>query len=246
MSTLNQVFADFVAFRRRRRVGPDGDKCFGDLRSPVPVARAYGWGRGKAIDRVFVERFLSARAEVIQGRVLEIGDNAYTLAYGGAKVRQSDVLHVDGSNPKATFVGDLSRCDHIPDALFDCIVLTQTLQFIYDTPAALAQVHRLLKPDGALIATFPGLSQISDPMWGPSWHWGWSPRQAASLLQTAFPGGRVEVETLGNRFAAVAFLYGLVAEEVDMEQLLSPLGTCAFLIGVVATRSTGAADTTQC
>ncbi|MEZ5864918.1 MAG: methyltransferase domain-containing protein [Geminicoccaceae bacterium] len=246
MSTLHQLLADFIAFRRRRRVGPDGDKSLGDLRSPVPVARAYGWGRGKAIDRVFVERFLAARAEVIRGRVLEIGDNAYTLAYGGAKVRQSDVLHVDGSNPKATFVGDLGRCDHIPSALFDCIVLTQTLQFIADVPAALAHVHRLLKPGGALVATFPGLSQISDPQWGPSWCWGWSPGQATSLLERAFPGGRVEVEALGNRFAAVAFLYGLVAEEVDTAQLLAPQGACAFLIGVVATRSTGAARATAC
>lgn len=246
MSTLKQILADCIAFRCRRRVGPDGDKSFGDLRSPVPIARAYGWGRGKAIDRVFVERFLSARAEVIQGRVLEVGDNAYTLAYGGAKVRQSDVLHVDSSNPKATFVGDLSRCEHIPNALFDCIVLTQTLQFIADVPAALAHVHRLLRPGGALVATFPGLSQISDSMWGPSWYWGWSSGQATSMLQRAFPGGRVEVQALGNRFAAVAFLYGLVAEEVDRAQLLSSQGACAFLIGVVATRSTGAASATEC
>jgi SAM-dependent methyltransferase len=212
----------------------------------VPIARWFGWGRGKAIDRVFIERFLSAQSTHIRGRVLEIGDNEYTLAYGGDQVQQSDIFHYDVNHSRATFIGDLSRCDHIPDALFDCIIMTQTLQFIYDTRAALTNIHRLLKPGGSMIATFPGISQISDPNWNSTWCWGWSSGQAANLLEATFPNGDVKVETLGNRFAAIAMLHGLVAEEVPEERLLAPDGACAFLVGAVAVRASSPESAAAC
>jgi SAM-dependent methyltransferase len=237
--TLKRVFADYVAYRRRRTAGPDGEDPFAQLRATVPITRAFGFDRGTPVDRFFVERYLATKADSIRGRVLEIGDNEYTLTYGGARVTQSDILHFDAKNPKATFIGDLSACEHIPDALFDCIILTQTLHLIYDIRAALANVHRLLAPGGALIATFPGLSQISDEDWGPSWCWGWSRGQAESLLEAAFPLGQIEVEALGNRFAAAAFLYGLAAEELEEDRLSAPEGACAFLIGATAKRAVG-------
>ena len=235
--TLKRVFADYLTYRRRRTTGPQGDNPLGQLRTTVPITRAFGYDRGKPVDRLFVERYLAAKADLIRGRVLEIGDNEYTLTYGGAQVTQSDILHFDAKNPKATFIGDLSACEHIPDALFDCIILTQTLHLIYDIRAALANVHRLLVPGGALIATFPGLSQISDEDWGPSWCWGWSRGQAESLLEATFPLGQIEAEALGNRFAAAAFLYGLIVEELEQDRLLAPEGACAFIIGATAQRA---------
>ena len=60
-----------------------------------------------------------------------------------------------------------------------------------------------------------------------------------SLLQTAFPGGEITVEALGNRFAGAAFLHGLVAEELDESLLLGADGACNFLIGAVARRAAG-------
>jgi SAM-dependent methyltransferase len=246
MGSTNLALRDFISYRRRRRRAPDGQNPLGHLRAPVPIARWFGWDRGKAIDRVFIERYLAAQSAYIHGRVLEIGDNGYTVIYGGDRVQQSDILHFDEKNPQATFIGDLSRCDHIPDALFDCMILTQTLHLIYDIRAALNNAHRLLKPGGSLIATFPGVSQISDPEWRSTWCWGWSRGQAASMLEAAFPGGDVKVEALGNRFAAVAMLHGLVAEDVSLEQLLSPDGACAFLIGAVAVRAAEPDGTAAC
>jgi SAM-dependent methyltransferase len=246
MTSLDVVFKDFVSYRLRRRRGPDGNSALGPLRATVPVARLFGWGRGKAIDRVFIEGFLSTQSSRVRGRVLEIGDNAYTLTYGGDRVTQSDILHYDDSNPDATFVGDLSQCDHIPDELFDCIILTQTLHLIYDIRAALANVHRLLRPGGALVATFPGISQMSDTNWNSTWCWGWSRGQARSLLEAAFPGGEVTVEALGNRLAAVAMLHGMVAEEVPSELLFGSDGACDFLIGAAAVRAASPAGDASC
>ena len=51
-------------------------------------------------------------------------------------MRQSDISHADPSNLKATLVGDLAEGDHLPSDAFDCIVLTQTLQFVFDVHKA--------------------------------------------------------------------------------------------------------------
>ena len=237
MNSLSEALIDFLRHHRRRRTGPDGKNQMGTLRATVPVARAYGFDRGVPVDRLFIERFLRANAHHIRGRVLEIGDNTYTIAYGGERVQRSDILHFDAANLKATLVGDLSRAEHIPDSLFDCMIVTQTLHLIYDIRAALRHVHRLLRPGGALLATFPGISQISDADWGPSWCWGWSRGQAQELLEGAFPGGQVTVQQLGNRFAAVAFLQGLVVDELPVERLAGADDDVAFLLGAVAVKA---------
>ena len=49
-------------------------------------------------------------------------------------------------NPQATIVGDLTDAPHIPSDAFDCAIVTQTLQFVYDVRAALATLHRVLRP----------------------------------------------------------------------------------------------------
>ena len=62
----------------------------------------------------------------------------YTYRFGGAKVVQSDVLHATPDNPQATIVADLTCADDlIPSQEFDCIILTQTLEVIYESRAVL-------------------------------------------------------------------------------------------------------------
>jgi len=152
----------------------------------------------------------------IRGRVLEIGDNAYTLRFGGAQVRQSDILHVDASNPRATFVGDLSRPNALPEAAFDCIVLTQTLQYLYDMRAAVATLHGAMKLGGVLLLTAPGISQL-DPQWGH--YWLLTPLAVRRLLEEQFSPDGLAVEAHGNIFAATALLYGIAVEELDRAEL---------------------------
>src|SRR5215510_14713951 len=149
---------------------PLGSVRFGDLQLS-PFSRCWGLDRGTPVDRYYLERFLADNAGDIRGRVLEIGDNAYTLRFGGGQVGQSDILHVDASNPRATFVGDLARLDVLPESVFDCIVLTQTLHLVYDMQAAVATLHRALKPGGVLLLTTPGISQLDPGEWGPTWYW---------------------------------------------------------------------------
>jgi glycosyltransferase involved in cell wall biosynthesis/peptidoglycan/xylan/chitin deacetylase (PgdA/CDA1 family) len=196
-----------------------GKVRFGDLRRLTPISSKWGLDRGRPIDRYYIENFLAQHASIIRGRVLEIGDNSYTKAFGGARVAISDVLHVTEGNPMATIVGDLTRADHIPSDSFDCIILTQTLQLIYDARAAIETLHRILKPDGVLLATFPGITQIARDEWAASWYWHFTTLSARRLFEEVFAPPRVQVECYGNVLTSTAFLYGLAVDELDKEKL---------------------------
>jgi SAM-dependent methyltransferase len=220
--TLPAPIYRWVNARRHGQVycPPPGWVRFGSLRRITPLSRVFGKDRGLPIDRFYVERFLASRRADIRGSVLEIGSNAYTRRYGGSAVTNSDVLDVRGDNPQATVVADLTRADNLPSNLYDCVILTQTLQFIYDVAAALRTVHRILRPGGVLLATFGGISQISRweaDRWGHFWNFTtWSARR---LLEEVFPAANVSIEAHGNVLAAIAFLHGMATSELKGREL---------------------------
>lgn len=198
---------------------PVGRVKFGSLRRVTPIGVEFGGDRGVPIDRYYIENFLAHRAEDIQGRVLEIEDNVYTRKYGGSSVEISDVLHVTEGNPQATIVADLTHADDVPSDAFDCIILTQTLQLIYDVRSAIRTLHRILKPGGVLLATFPGISQIEhNYKWG-NWYWAFTTQSARRLFEETFPASNVEVDAHGNVLAAASFLYGVEVEELSQAEL---------------------------
>jgi len=198
---------------------PVGWTRFGSLRRSKPISRHFGYDRGTPIDRYYVERFLDDHQGDIRGRVLEFGDNEYTRRFGGSAVTRSDVLHPTGENPGATIVADLADAAHVPADQFDCIICTQTLHLIYDLRAAVATLHRILRPDGVLLITFPGLSPISDVDWGEQWYWGLTGCSAKRLFSEAYGAPNVEVEVHGNVLTTTAFMYGLAANELRRREL---------------------------
>jgi SAM-dependent methyltransferase len=192
----------------------------GDLRRTTPIDPNWGYERGKPIDRMYVERFLEAHRGDIRGRVLEIGAPDYTRKLGGTAVEKVDVLHAKPGNPEATIVGNLTDAPHIPSDAFDCAILTQVLQYVYDVRAALATLHRILAPGGVLLATAPGITKISsadDEQWGEWWHY--TARSLRRLAEEAFGEGKAEVRPYGNVLTAAAFLYGLTPADLPEEHL---------------------------
>jgi SAM-dependent methyltransferase len=204
----------------RRWWSPLGVGPIGIRRRLNPVSRVFGIDRGKSICRYYIEEFLHGRAQDIHGRVLEIADDRYTKMYGGNRVTDSQVLHVTPGNPKATIVADLTQDTGIPSDSFDCIVLTQTLPFIFDVRAAVRTLHRVLKPGGVLLTTLPGISQISRydmDRWGD--YWRFTTLSARRLFQELFPADQLAIETYGNVLTASAYLYGVAAEELSSREL---------------------------
>lgn len=198
---------------------PLGQVSFGDLNRVTPLCKNFGFDRGGAIDRYYIENFLKKKAHVIKGNVLEIGDNYYTMLYGGKNVTQSDILHVDDKNEAATIIGDISNAPQISDNTFDCIILTQTLHLIYDFKEALKTCHRILKPGGSLLLTVPGITPIDHGEWNSTWYWSFTDMAMQRLSEETFPNSKPEVEYFGNVKVASSFLYGLGLPEMKKEQL---------------------------
>lgn len=191
-----------------------GSIDLGDLRRTKPISRHFGYERGTPVDRHYVEDFLTRHAGDIQGRVLEVGDNAYTLRFGGDQVAQSEVLHVDPNAPNVTYCTDLTEGAGISDGIFDCIVLTQTLHLVYDFAKAVATLDRVLKAGGVLLLTVPGVSSIDKGEWGDTWFWSFTPASLRRLMTDQFGKGAVDVASYGNVLTATAFLYGLAESDL--------------------------------
>lgn len=191
----------------------------GDFERATPFSKDFGFDRGGPIDRYYIESFLEKNKIDIHGRVLEIGDNEYTLRFGESRVNQSDILHIDESNSKATFIGDLSNVPQIPSDSFDCIVLTQTLHFIYDFKGALQTCHRILKPGGSLLLTVPGISHIDQGVWKEYWLWAFTDKSMRRLMNEFFKPDEVEIQTYGNVYVASSFLYGVGLPEFNKKYL---------------------------
>lgn len=224
---------------RRARTRPRvGSLDLGDLATTRPVSPGFGFERGGPVDRHYIDRFLERHAADIRGRVLEISEDRYTTRFGGSAVESVEVLHVEEGNPQATIVGDLTDAPHVPDASFDCVVCTQTLLLIWDVGAAVATIHRILRPGGVALVTVPGITRACREeavSWGDWWRF---TRQSAQRLhEEAFGAGSVEVTTYGNVLAATAQLHGIASGELDPADLAVHDPDYEVLIGVRAVRT---------
>jgi glycosyltransferase involved in cell wall biosynthesis len=203
---------------------PVGQKNFGDLHRLSPVSQIWGfdrgmsvWEKGQPIDRYYIEAFLQRHFEDIKGRVLEIGDSGFTFKFGGSRVFQSDVIDVNPDNSHATYIIDLDCWDvNLPRELFDCFILTQTLQFIYNIKTAIYNAYTVLKPGGVLLVTLPGISKI-DRLWND--YWRFTEISARRMFGDVFGDENITVVTYGNVLTACAFLYGLSSYELTKKML---------------------------
>lgn len=189
----------------------------GTLRRTTPLSDQWGKERGTPIDRYYIENFLAQHRSNIRGRVLEIKDSTYTRRFG-SNVTQADILDINPNNPNATFIADLAAAEHVPANQFDCFVFTQTLHFIYDVRAAVAQIHRSLKPHGVLLATVPSIIRVER---GAEMidYWRFTEASCRKLFGDVFGTQHITVQSYGNSLVAVAFLEGLAHEELTRAEL---------------------------
>ena len=196
-----------------------GDIRFGDLASIEPASRDFGYDRGNPVDRYYIENFLQSRSEDVRGHVLEVSEDAYSKRFGGAKVTKQDVIHLNLPDPPVTIVGDLTKVGVLPDNTFDCIIITQTLQMIFNLDEAVVRLHAALKPGGVLLVTVPGITQLERGEWGEAWCWSFAQKSVTELFGKVFSREKMQVTTVGNCFAAIAYLFGAALEEIDVKKL---------------------------
>lgn len=209
----------------------------GDLRRMEPTGRLFGQDRGLPICRYYIERMLAENAPLIKGRLLEVADDAYTRRFGGDRVTASDVLHFAAGNASATIVGDLATGAGIPEARFDCVILTQVLQCVFDVQSAALTVHRLLVPGGTALVSVPAIAPASRydiERWGEFWHF--TEQSVRRLFEPQFGSANLKVTSHGNAVVAHAYLAGMASEELSEDELLAHDPDYPVLITAVATR----------
>ncbi len=237
LSGLSSHLPRSVRHRLRRLAQP---AWLGTVRRTTPLSDHWGSDRGQPVDRFYIEEFLDVHRADIQGRVLEVKDSGYTRRFG-RDIAQADVLDIDATNSCATIVADLTGLDATLEGRFDCFILTQTLQLIYDVKAAVEQAHRLLRPGGVLLVTVPVVSRIVQGAGLQNDYWRFTVASCRQLFESVFGTGQVKVEARGNVLTGLAFLTGLATEELSHRELTRHDPYFPLLVTVRAVKSIPAA-----
>jgi SAM-dependent methyltransferase len=187
-------------------------------RRTMPISDPYGEERGTPVDRFYIDAFMKSMSDTIQGDVLEVQSPLYTRRFGGSKVTAAHVLDVDASNRRATVVADLCASGSLPSRAYDCVIVTQTMQYLADEAAALANIWQALRPGGVLLMTVPCLAAL-DPAYLDADYWRYTPAGLASRLRSVLPEAVVEVSAGGNVLACSAYLYGFAVEDLTEDEL---------------------------
>lgn len=191
----------------------------GTLRRTTPLSDEWGLDRGAPIDRYYTHRFISGYADEIRGRVLEVQRSWYADRYGTG-VSRCDILDIDPNNQFATLVADLATADAIPSDTFDCVILTHVLHYVFDLPAAVHHIHRILRPGGVLLATVPAVSRVdSDYLPRHGDYWRFTVHGCERLFGDQFGAEQVTVRSYGNVLTSMAFLTGLAFEDLSRREL---------------------------
>ena len=180
-----------------------------------PLSYNYGSNRGEPIDRYYIEKFVSENTNLIKGNCLEIESNVYCLNFG--KNCKCDVLDINKNNPKATITADLRNMPEIKGGTYDCIILTQVLQFIDNYEVAIKECHRILKPGGALIATLPFMGRIDARAGVGGDFWRFTTTSARYIFGKYFD--ELEIKSWGNVLSGIGFWVGTAQEELSKKEL---------------------------
>lgn len=130
------------------------------------------------------------------------------------------MLDIDPNNKLATVYADLTDSRSLPANKYDCIVLTQTLQFIPVYGSVLNNLRKMLKRNGVLLATFSAASKIDNgfrPISDDLWRF--TPASGNLIFSEYFSKKKLTIKAYGNILATVAFLYGISTEELTHEEL---------------------------
>lgn len=188
---------------------------WGNLRRTTPFSSTYGFERGTPVDRYYLHRFFDAHRALITGDVLEVQTNSYTRRFGHdlGRVASFDIVPLF----EPTYLCDLAHSEAIlPSAAFDCVLLPNTLQHLRELDACLANILRVVRPGGAILASAAGLLPLTGDV--PDL-WRFSPDGWREKLTQAWHGTDLEVVGHGNCLSAVASQFGLALEELTDTEL---------------------------
>ena len=129
-------------------------------------------------------------------------DRPYEQLFAGRAARYVGVDVVEGEK-----VDVVAPADALPfsDEQFDCLLSTQTLQYVPRPLDALEEFRRVLKPNGTLFLSTHGVGFTDRAIRD---YWRWTEHGLRSLFQQTSGWGDVEVLPAGGVLCAAAYLIG--------------------------------------
>jgi SAM-dependent methyltransferase/putative flippase GtrA len=178
---------------------------------PIPVRRSSGiLGNARFYLRLLVDlqlltclRFLAPRLPHLSGALLDVGCGEMpfrTLLGPGTRYTGIDVPREQafGMCENPDIVAFNGRAIPFPDASFDHVLCTEVLEHAEDPSALVAEMLRVLRPGGTLLATVPFSARVHHAPY--DFH-----RFTRFRLATLFSGfAYVEVEERGDDLAVIA------------------------------------------
>ena len=109
-----------------------------------------------------------------------------------------------------TYTGDLVSCG-FPDASYDAITMSHTIEHLFDPDKTLKECMRILKPGGRLVITTPNVEGIAATLFGRFWR-GWEPPRHLHLfsvmtLRNFLLKGGFEISEIRSSSAGAAGVY---------------------------------------
>ncbi|EZP70035.1 hypothetical protein BV96_03714 [Sphingomonas paucimobilis] len=172
--------------------------------------------------------FLGPQLSGLRGSLLDVGcgEMPYRsflpqeLKYVGIDVPQASAFKMQGHEEVISFDG---HCIPFPDATFDTVLCTEVMEHSPEPSALIAEIERVLKPGGRLIATVPFSARVH---YAPYDFYRFS-RYALHDMFKAFY--QVDIEERGNDIAVIANKLIVVALRL-IQPFSFRLVSCIFLL----------------
>jgi SAM-dependent methyltransferase len=183
--------------------------------APQPTTITTGFASELPISRYYLERFLQENADKIHDDVLDFGKKEY-----------SEICN------------NLATGQGIPEAKYDCFILSQTLPPARDIKNVLKNCIALLKPGGHLLFSTGGIyprSVFNHETWGAYW------TQTSTVLKELFaelvPRENIKINTHGNIYSAACYLYGSVPSSMTKDTFDTADPDYLFLVTAVVKKA---------
>lgn len=148
-----------------------------DSYAPNPVAERTPWLLRIVYDYGVRKRAQAVTRVVSSGRLLDVGCATGTFLLGMRRHSNLELFGVEISRHAAEIArseglnvvtGSLEQAA-FPDEHFDAITLWDVFEHLHDPAGTLEELHRILRPGGALIMRVPNLDSWDARLFGPYW-----------------------------------------------------------------------------
>jgi SAM-dependent methyltransferase len=170
------------------------------------------------------------RAEI--ARLLQGRDDAHVLDIGcGAKPYLPFVApyagrYVGVDTAEGPYVDHVTPAEQLPfeDEAFDLVLCTQVLEHVQDPAAVLSEIHRVLRPGGAVLLSTHGVFLFHpDPPGTDGDYWRWTHAGLRKMVGAAGDWREVEVQPNGDVVACLAYIAAQFVDEFGARLGFDPL-----------------------